>query len=527
MPPGYYANALATDGTYLYGVDYGNSHVFKLSLASGNIVASYGTSGSGNDGLSLPMGIAYLPTGGGEIAILDRGNNRVVIRQASTLVYVTQGGSLGSGDGQLHDPHDIATDGEFLYIADSGNNRVVKWTASTLLQTAATTVGAGSGPGQFGLANGLATDGDSVWVADYSNRRVERFNALDLGYLSQQALPAASMPHRPTRVAQIGGHLLVLDDIYRLYDLWGGGPLALTASPSDSTTPFSISYAWSGAAPAGWTLASNTGFVGASTATRYLGWSASAVGGAVNIAVNTFSSSGTPQTINLVADAAPPVVDAMPPPVIDPPLTTSTSLLSARIVFGGSDAASGLASAQLQRSINGGAYTQVLAWTAGLPTSGIGLAFDTTLKTGTTYRFRARLSDRVGNVSAWKYGAAFVPAMAQENGAGVTASAGWSRPATAGAIGGYVRTTSAAGKTITITGVMSQFMVIGPVTVGGGSFKVYADGVLKGTALTSGGSTVNRLLLGLVPFATKKVHTIKLVSVGDGPISIDAFVLFR
>jgi hypothetical protein len=34
-------------------------------------------------------------------------------------------------------------------------------------------------------------------------------------------------------------------------------------------------------------------------------------------------------------------------------------------------------------------------------------------------------------------------------------------------------------------------------------------------------------MIGLVPLATKKVHTIKLVSVGDGPIFIDAFVVIR
>ncbi len=289
--------------------------------------------------------------------------------------------------------------------------------------------------------------------------------------------------------------------------------------------PFGYRFDWSGPVPTGWSAPDPSVFIG-DTGVRNYGWtSSSVVGGTVSVLLSNFAQTSVPTLVAITPDAAAPVVDTLPTPQIVSPLGTSTSSITSQIIFGGTDAGSGLASAQLQRSINGGAYSTVMTWTASAPTPGTTLAYNTTLKTGTTYRFRTRLTDRVGNVTGWTYGAAFAPAMLQENGLGVTASGGWTRPAIAGSLGGYVRTTSAAGKTLTIKTTMSQFVVVGRTTVTGGSIRVYVDGVFLGA--TSSIGSANRQLLALVPFATKKVHTIKLVSVGDGPIYIDAFVVFR
>jgi hypothetical protein len=474
------------------------------------------------------MGIAYSPLGGGKVFVLDRGNNRVVARNAADLTFSAQGGTLGSGDTQLSVPAGIAVSGLFIYIADTGNNRLVKWSLA-LTQAAATTTPAGTGDGAFMSPQGVATDGDSVWVSDASNANVQRFSVLGLAFMGKTTAAGgkAFTLGAPSRVASIDGRLLILDrNRSRVYEVWGGGPLKLSASPSDSTVPFAYTFDWSGGVPAGWSAPDSTIlYLGASD--RYFGWTPTAVGGQVGVVLSTLGGASAPTLVTLVPDAAPPVVDTPPTVGTQSPMGTSTTLLKSLVFFGGSDAGSGLASAILQRSINGGAYATVSTWTAGAPIPGYTVAYNATLKTGTTYRFRTRLTDRVGNVSAWKYNAALVAGMVQENGLGVTVSSGWTRKAIAGSLGGYLRTTSAAGKTLTFTSVMSQVQLVGPRTLVGGSFKVYADGVLQGTVSTVFVVGQDRYVLAIIPFATKKVHKIKLVSNGDGSIAIDAFVVYR
>ncbi len=523
-----YVTGIASDGTYLYVTDSTNSNVRKIDISTGAQVLSYGTSGAGNDQLMTPSGIAYSPLGGGKVFVLDRGNSRVVARLAADLTYSAQGGTPGSGTTQLSQPEGIAVSGLFLYIADTGNSRLVKWSLA-LGQAAATIAAAGSADGEFQNPQGVATDGDTVWVSDIQNANVQRFSVLNLAFLGKTTASGGKTftSGNPNRVAAIDGRLLILDKSRsHVYEVWGGGPLKLSASPSDSTVPFTYSFDWSGSAPAGWSAPDSTILYGGAS-DRYFGWTPTAPTGSLGVKLSTLGDASLPTTVSFVPDSTPPVVDT--PPTFGPqsPLGTSTSLLKALVFFGGSDAGSGLASALLQRSINGGAYATVMTWSAGAPIPGYTLAYNATVKTGTTYRFRTRLTDRVGNVSAWKYDAAFVASMVQENGLGVTVSSGWTRPAITGSIGGYVRTTSAASKTITITATMTELVVIGRVTPTGGSLKVYVDGVFLAPTSAFGSPAANRVLIALVPTGTKKVHKVKLVSVGDGPVYIDAFVVIR
>ncbi len=519
---------IASDGTYLYVTDSANNNVRKILIATGVEAALYGSFGTGNDQLENPSGIAWAPVSGGTIFVLDKGNARVVTRLASDLTYLNQGGSAGSGDTQLSQPQAIATDGFFLYIADTGNTRVVKWTFG-LAQYLTTTASAGSGNGQFNDPQGIATDGDSVWVSDIENANVQRLSAADFTYESK-ATAAGGKPFTldsPNQLATIDGRLLILDrNRSRVYEEWGGGPLKVSASPSDASTPVAYLFSWSGSAPAGWSAPdASDSFV--NPGVRYFGWSPTATGGTIDVALSNFGSTSAPTGVSVVPDSAAPVITQAPWPLFASPLGTGTSSFGAYIAFTANDGLSGVGKVELARSLNGGAYTAV--WTSLYPAgpSTVNDSWATTIKAGTTYRFRLRVTDEVGNVSAWKYGAVFTAAMVQENGVGVTASSGWTRPAIAGSLGGYVRTASAAGKTLTYTGTMSAFIAYGRLTLGGGSFKVYADGVLKGTSMTNAGGSMNRVMLALPPLATKKVHTIKLVSVGDGPIYIDAFVIVR
>ncbi len=98
--------------------------------------------------------------------------------------YVTQWGTIGSGDGQFHGPFAVAVDPEGnVYVVDRENDRVQRFTADgTYLAQWGT---GGSGNGQFDFAGGVAVDGDgNVYVADQSNHRVQKFTA-DGTYLTQ------------------------------------------------------------------------------------------------------------------------------------------------------------------------------------------------------------------------------------------------------------------------------------------------------------------------------------------------------
>ncbi len=64
---------------------------------------------------------------GGDVYVVDAGNHRIQ-KFTGTGTYLTQWGSLGSGDGQFIFPYGVATDtfGD-VYVADTGNHRIQKF----------------------------------------------------------------------------------------------------------------------------------------------------------------------------------------------------------------------------------------------------------------------------------------------------------------------------------------------------------------------------------------------------------------
>jgi hypothetical protein len=77
-------NHLATDGTHVYAT-HGDS-VVKFLCSTGAIVTAWGSTGTGNNNFNTPYGIAV---GGGEIYVVDQGNNRVKVT-TTTGTYVRQ-----------------------------------------------------------------------------------------------------------------------------------------------------------------------------------------------------------------------------------------------------------------------------------------------------------------------------------------------------------------------------------------------------------------------------------------------------
>jgi Bacterial Ig-like domain len=106
---------------------------------------------------------------------------------------------------------------------------------------------------------------------------------------------------------------------------------------------------------------------------------------------------------------------------------------------------SGIASYQLQQSINSGAYTNVTLPSATTTT------FSPSLTPTKTYRFRVAAEDTAGNVSAWSYGPSFKVTAYAESSPSIVDTGTWTTSALSGAYGGSVQYASALGRNATFT----------------------------------------------------------------------------
>jgi len=108
------------------------------------------------------------------VFVADRGNNRIQ-KFTSTGVYITQWGSLGSGNGQFNSPSGIATNAAGdVYVADFLNNRIQKFTGTGVYVTEWGSIGSGNGQFIHPYSIAVGPSGD-VYVVDYHNFRVQRF----------------------------------------------------------------------------------------------------------------------------------------------------------------------------------------------------------------------------------------------------------------------------------------------------------------------------------------------------------------
>ncbi len=235
--------ALDPGNLYLYIVDYGNSRVRKVELATGNIMtfAGGGTLPLGDAGpatkaqLSSPSGFAVDSR---NLYIADRANNRVRKVEWATGTITTFAGTGAAGFGgdggaataaQLNSPRGLALDSRNLYIADSGNNRIRKvdlgtGTITTLAGTGVAGYGGDGGPATAGQLNTpycVALDPGSLYlyIGDRPNNRVRRVD-LATGIITTIAgtgVPGFSGDGGPAAAAQINGPGGLVVDSRNLY----------------------------------------------------------------------------------------------------------------------------------------------------------------------------------------------------------------------------------------------------------------------------------------------------------------------
>jgi probable HAF family extracellular repeat protein len=110
-----------------------------------------------------------------------------------------------------------------------------------------------------------------------------------------------------------------------------------------------------------------------------------------------------------------------------------------------------------------------------------------------------------------------------ETSAAIHYAGGWSRTALAGAYGGFVKASSTAGATATLTFTGASVSVIGARGPGLGSATIHLDGTSKGTVSESG-AAATRVRLKTIYFAGPGTHTIK-ITVNSGTFKLDAITV--
>jgi hypothetical protein len=231
----------------------------------------------------------------------------------------------------------------------------------------------------------------------------------------------------------------------------------------------------------------------------------------------------------LVISLIAPVANA-PEPYFTAPSTLGTTTIPVSIKWPAATAPFGrtIASYTLARSVNGGAFSVVVASTTALSST-------QTLTVGTTYRFEVKATDSLGSASSYALGPTFKLVKNEDN-SGVVYTGSWSTSilnlyspgtATAGTGSDHYTTISAASASFTFTGRgVAWLSALGTTR---GSAQVYLDNVLISTVSLNGATTYRRVLY-VNRWATAGVHTIKIVNLatsGHPRIDVDAFLTFQ
>jgi DNA-binding beta-propeller fold protein YncE len=170
-PFGYVSDAVQDDDGYFYISEFGeHDRITKLDT-SGNVVASWGSSGTGPLQFQRLRALALGPDG--NLYCADACNHRIQVLTRSGG-FLREFGGEGDEPGRLRYPYDVCfgPDGE-LYVAEYGNQRVQKFTAAG--ESLAVWGSPGGRPGQLNAPWALAVDRKGrVHVVDTENHRVQR-----------------------------------------------------------------------------------------------------------------------------------------------------------------------------------------------------------------------------------------------------------------------------------------------------------------------------------------------------------------
>jgi DNA-binding beta-propeller fold protein YncE len=162
---------LAVDASgIIYVADAGDNTIKKLS-PTGQLLATWGKTGSAPGELSWPQGVAIDTQG--NVYVVDALNSRIQ-KFSSTGTLLAVFGNTGSSVERLNLPVGIALDAQGdLYVADLRNHRLVKFSPQGQFLTA----WSGAGGIQFSSARGVFVDhAGNISITDARNRRIVKFS---------------------------------------------------------------------------------------------------------------------------------------------------------------------------------------------------------------------------------------------------------------------------------------------------------------------------------------------------------------
>ncbi len=161
--------AVDASGT-IYVADAGDNTIKKLS-PTGQLLATWGKTGSAPGELSWPQGVAVDTQG--NVYVADSNNSRIQ-KFSSTGTLLAVFGNMGSSVERLNLPVGIALDAQGdLYVTDLRNHRLVKFSPAGNFLTA----WSGAGGIQFSSARDVAIDrAGNIYIEDTRNFRLVKFS---------------------------------------------------------------------------------------------------------------------------------------------------------------------------------------------------------------------------------------------------------------------------------------------------------------------------------------------------------------
>ena len=202
---------------------------------------------------------------------------------------------------------------------------------------------------------------------------------------------------------------------------------------------------------------------------------------------------------------------------------STTQRLPMTLTWSGTDTGSGIASYDVQRSYDGGAFQTIASATTAS-------SLNWTMTPGHNYHFRVRARDRAGNVGPWSPYYTWYPVLTQQSSGSLSWTGSWATASDASHSGGSARSASAAGASVSYTFNGRAVAWVTQLAAGAGEVEVWIDGAKVATVDTRADETAHRHVAYAKGWTSYGTHTIKLVVVGtaERPLAtVDAFEVIK
>jgi len=227
------------------------------------------------------------------------------------------------------------------------------------------------------------------------------------------------------------------------------------------------------------------------------------------------------QSKTLLLDRTDPTVSSSGTAVIRTTATSGT--VPVRVGWSASDKTSGVASSDVQVSVNGTSYKAV---TSGTTATGIGQR----LATGDSFKYRIRTRDKAGNLSGWAYDRTLKPTTYNERSSILRYSGSWAYSYPSAALGDRVRTTTTAGSKASVTFTGRSYAWIATTGPTRGKAAIYVGGTKVATVDLYAPKTTYRQVVFTKTWTTTASRTVTIRALGTSGrprIDIDGILLVR